>query len=63
MKALEVKIKDAMLTTKDVVEELLRESSKLDPAYDELATAFACLGRARRILRERPETTAEALVG
>jgi hypothetical protein len=59
MKAVEQKIREALLLTKTAAEDLAKESSQLDPAWAELGTALACLGRARRLLRERPEESSE----
>lgn len=55
MNALQLRIHEAILQTKAAAEEIERKSSKLDPVWTELATAFGCLGRARRLLLERPE--------
>lgn len=56
MKAELEKINAAMLSAKSAAEQL----EPLDPVRAELEVAFACLGRARRMLRERPiETSPE----
>lgn len=50
MKAEIEKIREAMLLAKAAAEQF----EKLDPARTEIEVAFACLGRARRLLLERP---------
>jgi hypothetical protein len=54
-KEVQEKLNQSLLLTKALTEKFER----LDPVHDELATAFACIGRAKRMLAERAVEVAE----
>jgi hypothetical protein len=50
MKATQEKLTQALLLLKSAADDIEKSNSKLGLAYDEVAIAFACAGRAKRLL-------------